>query len=54
MKASLEKYEVILAIAWENAPLAESEQPLRLLIPGAESGRWIYAVERIEFEFLEE
>ncbi|MDR2088566.1 MAG: hypothetical protein LBP73_04345 [Clostridiales Family XIII bacterium] len=38
--------EVILSLA----PLSESERPLRLLIPGAESNQWIYAVTRIEFE----
>ncbi|MDR1206563.1 MAG: molybdopterin-dependent oxidoreductase [Peptococcaceae bacterium] len=47
---SLEKYEIILSVASGDKPLPESERPLRLLIPGAESSQWIYAVERIEFE----
>jgi len=50
---SLEKYEILLAVANSNGALAKSEQPLRLVIPGAESNQWIYAVERIEFELLQ-
>jgi len=42
----IQNWNVILSIS----SLSESEQPLRLLIPEAESGQWIYGVVRIEFE----
>jgi hypothetical protein len=42
----IQNWDVILSIS----PLPEKEQPLRLLIPQAESGQWIYGVVRIEFE----
>jgi hypothetical protein len=42
--------EVILAIAGSAGPLPQSERPMRLIIPGADSSQWVYAVERIEFE----
>lgn len=45
----LAQYEIVLAIADGNEPLSASCQPLRLLIPGAESGMWEYAVVHIEF-----
>jgi hypothetical protein len=40
---------VLLAIAGKNKPLPKSEQPLRLIIPDAESSQWIYGVVKIEF-----
>ena len=46
----LTDYEVILAVSSGNKPLSEATRPLRLVIPGAESGMWIYGVIRIEFE----
>jgi len=46
----LTDYEVVLVVSSGEEPLAESLRPLRLLIPGAESNMWIYAVVRIEFE----
>lgn len=42
--------EVILAITGGAGPLPRSERPMRLIIPGADSSAWVYAVERIEFE----
>ncbi|MDR3278177.1 MAG: hypothetical protein LBT12_05330, partial [Oscillospiraceae bacterium] len=45
--------ELILILANGKKPLPQNERPLRLLIPGAESSQWIYAIERIEFELLE-
>jgi hypothetical protein len=45
--------KIILSIASGKNPLPGSEQPLRLLIPGADSSQWIYAVVRIEFEPVE-
>jgi hypothetical protein len=46
--------EVIMAITGDGGPLPQSERPMRLIIPEAESNQWIYAVERIEFEILNE
>jgi hypothetical protein len=39
-------WDVVMSIS----PLAKSEQPLRLLIPQAESSQWIYGIVRIEIE----
>ena len=46
----LTDYEIVLAVAYQDGPLPENMRPLRLLIPGAESSKWAYAVTRIEFE----
>ena len=46
----LTDYEVVLCVSYQGAPLPESLQPMRLLIPEAESGKWAYAITRIEFE----
>jgi DMSO/TMAO reductase YedYZ molybdopterin-dependent catalytic subunit len=40
---------VLFAIAGNSKPLPESERPMRLIIPTAESNQWIYSVIRIEF-----
>jgi hypothetical protein len=42
----VQNWDVILSIS----ALSANEQPLRLLIPQAESSQWIYGVVRIEFE----
>jgi hypothetical protein len=47
----LTDYEVVLSISAGSEPLSESCQPLRLLIPEAESSMWAYSVIRIEFEW---
>lgn len=46
----LTDYEVVMAVSGGSKPLDESQQPLRILIPEAESGMWTYGVNRIEFE----
>lgn len=46
----LTDYEVVLAVSAGSEPLPQAQQPLRLLIPEAESSKWIYAIQRIEFE----
>ena len=46
----LTDYDVILAVSDGNDPLPEGYRPMRLLIPGAESSMWEYAIVRIEFE----
>jgi hypothetical protein len=45
----LTDYEVVLSVASGGEPLPGSEQPLRILIPEAESNMWEYACVRIEF-----
>jgi hypothetical protein len=45
----LTDYEVVLSVARGREPLPASEQPLRILIPDAESSMWEYACVRIEF-----
>ncbi len=46
---SLQKYEVILSVAHGKEPLSENEAPLRLLVPEAESSKWVRMVTAIEF-----
>ena len=43
-------YEIVLAVSSGSEPLPEKQQPLRVLIPEAESSKWAYSVVRIEFE----
>jgi hypothetical protein len=45
----LTDYEVVLAISSGSEPLPSEQQPLRILIPEAESSMWEYSVVRIEF-----
>jgi hypothetical protein len=47
---SLKDDEVILALSDGDDPLPEDYRPMRLMIPGAASSMWEYAVIRIEFE----
>jgi hypothetical protein len=47
---TLAQGEIILALTGGSGSLPASERPMRLIVPGAESGQWIYAVRRIEFE----
>lgn len=53
-RASWEKYDVILSIAKGSKPLDDHQQPLRVVIPGGESGNWIRGVTTIEFTYAEE
>jgi hypothetical protein len=46
----LTDYEVVMAISGGGKPLDKAQQPLRILIPEAESSMWAYSVVRIEFE----
>lgn len=45
----LKKHTIILSLANGKEPLSEQEAPLRLLIPGAESGKWVRMVTEIKF-----
>ena len=53
-KASWEKYDVILSIAQGSKALPDYQQPLRIVIPGGESGNWVRSVIAIEFTYAEE
>ncbi len=53
-RATWDKYEVILSVSEGNQPLEDWRQPMRVVIPGADSGRWIYGVGRIMFTDLSE
>ncbi len=44
-----DSYDVILSVANGSEPLDEYQQPIRLIIPGADSGKWVRMVEEIEF-----
>lgn len=46
----LTDYEIVLAVSAGNGPLPETQRPLRVLIPEAESSKWAYSVIRMEFE----
>lgn len=46
----LTDYEVVMSVSSGSQPLDENLQPMRLLIPEAESNMWAYSVIRIEFE----
>lgn len=45
----LTEYEVVLQLALSDGPLTGEQQPLRALIPEAESSYWAYGVTTIEF-----
>ena len=45
----LQEYTIFLLLAKGKEPLSEREAPLRLLIPGADSGKWARMVTEIEF-----
>ena len=49
----LRDYEIILSVASGSEPLAEKEQPLRILVPEAESSKWAYGITEIEFVLKE-
>ena len=49
----LTDYDIILSAAAGKAPLAEKEQPLRILVPEAESSKWAYGITEIEFVLKE-
>lgn len=46
----LTDYEIILSVASGSEALGEKEQPLRILVPEAESSKWAYGITNIEFE----
>lgn len=46
---TLQEGEIVLSIANGKDPLYEEQQPLRIVIPGEDSGTWIRLVTTIEF-----
>lgn len=44
-----DSYEVILSVANGSKPLEERQQPLRVVIPGYDSGKWVRLVTQIQF-----
>lgn len=53
-KVSWDKYDVILSISQGSKALPDYQQPLRIVIPGGDSGNWIRCVTTIEFTYAEE
>lgn len=47
-----EKRDVILSVANGGKPLEAGQCPLRVVIPGADSGKWIRMVDKIQFTYL--
>jgi len=47
--ASLQEKTVILSVANGSDPLKDNQQPLRIVIPGEDSSKWIRNVVKIEF-----
>ena len=45
----LDNDQIVLSISGGDDPLNDSETPLRLIVPGAESSYWVYGVVQIEF-----
>lgn len=44
-----DSYDVILSISNGSEPLAERQRPLRVVIPGYDSGKWVRLVTEIRF-----
>lgn len=44
-----DSYDVILSISNGSEPLAERQRPLRIVIPGYDSGKWVQLVTEIRF-----
>lgn len=49
-----DSYDVILSVANGSEPLDEYQQPVRLVIPGGDSGKWVRMVYEIEFKEAEQ
>lgn len=50
-KLTWDKYNVILSVAAGSKPLNDYHQPLRLVIPGGDSGNWTYGVTEIHITY---
>jgi hypothetical protein len=45
----LDNGQIVLSLSNGKEPLNDSETPLRLVVPGADSSYWVYGVTQIEF-----
>lgn len=52
-RQTFEECEVILSVANGSKALYEEQQPLRIVIPEADSGKWIRMVTEIKFTYKE-
>ena len=50
-RATWERYDIILSVASGKKALPEYQQPLRIVIPGGDSGNWARMVVKIEFTY---
>lgn len=50
-KVSWENYDVILSVADGSEALPDYQQPLRVVIPGGQSGNWVRSVIEIQFTY---
>ena len=50
-RTTWEKYDIIMSVANGNKALADYQQPLRIVIPGGDSGNWARMIVKIEFTF---
>lgn len=52
-RQTFQKQEVILSVANGSKALYKEQQPLRVIIPEVDSGKWIRMVNKIEFTYKE-
>lgn len=50
-RVTWEQHDIILSIANGKEPLDEKHRPLRLVIPGGDSGTWTYLIQEIQFTY---
>lgn len=48
-----DSYDIILSVSNGTKPLEERQRPLRVVIPGYDSGKWVRLVTQIEFSAKE-
>lgn len=52
-RVTWDKYDVILSIAAGSRPLPDYQQPLRVVVPGGDSGNWVRLVTELQFTYLQ-
>ncbi|MCD8331659.1 MAG: hypothetical protein LUB63_03890 [Oscillospiraceae bacterium] len=52
-RTTWDKYDIVLSVANGRRALKEYHQPLRLVIPGADSGKWAYMVTEMDFTYYD-
>lgn len=48
-----DSYDIILSVSNGTKPLEERQRPLRVVIPGYDSGKWVRLITKIEFSSKE-